>query len=77
MGNRKCSEALLKLKEQLYKEIDEESKADIKYAQMSGILNGAGLGYLSEIVDDIALDERRHHLILKGLVDAITQECGS
>ncbi len=71
----KCSEALKDLREQLYKEIDEESKADVHYGELAKTLAENHLGYLSEVVSDISLDERKHHLILKGLVDAITQEC--
>jgi len=71
----KCLESLQNLRDDLHKQIDEESLADMHYDGVAKVLADGGLGYLSQVVKSISLDERKHHLLLRGLVDALTEEC--
>jgi len=71
----KCSEGLKDLRDQLHNEIADETKADIQYANMAQRLNESGIEYLAEVVRDMSLDERKHYLFLKAIVDVITEEC--
>ena len=71
----KCSQALKTLRDGLHEQIKEETLADMHYDGVATLLAEEDLKYLSQIVKGISLDERRHYLLLKGLVDVLTEEC--
>lgn len=73
----RCSEAILKLRDELKAEIADEKKGGSLYGNLSDRLDLERLPIFSEALHDMSADEFEHAGILNAIVDIITERCST
>lgn len=71
-----CEKGLLKLRDQLKKEIQDEYEASGTYERHAATFFFHNLSGFEGALKALSDDERNHRMILETIVDYITEKCG-